>query len=248
MAAFRAQVRPGARPGEVDTRRGRGRAICRCAAQPSMPPPLPHRDRTPRDVPSRARARAHALISCAAVRLARPERAGLRPGGAPRVPLEIAPLTASLSARVPRQVAPPRHARTVGALAPEAASGRDAARAHALAAPWPPALVPTHTPGPPRAARSVGARGVADRLSSIGRLGARLCARLNLPRSRPISVSGSTVRRGSRPFRCIRSLLHAQIGLRSYWQNPDLGPHCCPTGLLLSLILVIRVKVVLHCA
>ena len=231
MAAFRAQVRPGARPGEVDTRRGRGRAICRCAAHPSMPPPQPHRDRTPRDVPSRARVRARALISCAAVRLARPERAGLRPRAAPRVPLEIAPLTASLSARVPRQVAPPRHARAVGARAPEAASGRDAARAHALAAPWPPALVPTHTPGPPRAARSVGASGVADRLSSIGRLGARLCARLNLPRSRPISVSGSTVRRGSRPFRCIRSLLHAQIGLRSNGQNPDLGPHCCPTGL-----------------
>ena len=130
------------------------------------------------------RARARALISCAAVRLARPERAGLRPRATPRVPLEIAPLTASLSARVPRQVAPPRHARTVGARAPEAASGRDAARAHALAAPWPPALVPTHTPGPPRAARSVGASGVADRLSSIGRLGARRCARLNLARSR----------------------------------------------------------------
>ena len=166
MAAFRAQARPGARPGEVDTRRGRGRAICRCAAHPSIPPPQPHRDRSSRDVPSRARARARALMSCAAVRIARPERAGLRPRAAPRVPLEIAPLTASLSARVPRQVAPPRHARTVGARAPEAASGRDAARAHALAAPWPPALAPTHTPGPPRAARSVGASGIADRLSS----------------------------------------------------------------------------------
>ena len=166
MAAFRAQLRPGARPGEVDTRRGRGRAICRCAAQPSMPPPLPHRDRTPRDVPSRARARAHALISCAAVRLARPERAGLRPGGAPRVPLEIAPLTASLSARVTRQVAPPRHAHIVGARAPEAASGRDDARAHALTAPWPLALVPTHPPGPPRAARTVCTSCITDRLSS----------------------------------------------------------------------------------